>query len=107
MEEFLRQLEEEEERIKEDLEQPAAMSLSPEEEQQFQETVNCWICMRLDIDPNNPRVRDHDHITGDFRGAAHSNCNLELRIKPEQQHIPACAVGKKSTCSKLFFEITL
>ena len=89
LEEFLRQLEEEEERIKEDLEQPAAMSLSPEEEQQFQDSLNCWICMqRLDIDPKNPRVRDHDHITGDFRGAAHSNCNLQLRIKPEQQHIP-------------------
>ena len=41
LEEFLRQLEEEEERIKEDLEQPAAMSLSPEEEQQFQDSPNC------------------------------------------------------------------
>ena len=25
------------------------------------------------------KVRDHDHITGEYRGAAHSKCNLQLR----------------------------
>ena len=26
------------------------------------------------------RVRDHCHITGNYRGAAHRNCNLKLKV---------------------------
>ena len=34
------------------------------------------------------RVRDHCHITGKFRGSAHQECNLKLRIEPENIKIP-------------------
>jgi hypothetical protein len=33
-------------------------------------------------------VRDHDHITGKYRGAAHNSCNLQLRIIPYKVKIP-------------------
>ena len=33
-------------------------------------------------------VKDHCHITGEFRGAAHSACNSKLRINPNTMPIP-------------------
>ena len=46
-----------------------------EEEEQFQSSNICWICERLIEDE---KVRDHCHITGKFRGAAHWSCNKNL-----------------------------
>ena len=45
-----------------------------EEEQLFQQSNSCWICKKL-IDKDEEKVRDHCHVTGKFRGAAHRNCN--------------------------------
>ena len=33
-------------------------------------------------------VRDHCHITGKYRGAAHNACNLKLRLNPKTTTIP-------------------
>ena len=51
------------------------MKITPEEEEQFNQASNCWICGKLlNIDD---RVRDHCHYTGRYRGAAHNLCNLK------------------------------
>ncbi|XP_063392461.1 uncharacterized protein LOC134677958 [Cydia fagiglandana] len=52
-------------------------SLTREQQVQFQSAINCHICGGV---LGDDRVRDHCHLTGEFRGAAHSNCNLNYKI---------------------------
>ena len=51
------------------------MKITPEEEEQFNQASNCWICG--DYLNLKDRVRDHCHYTGRYRGAAHNKCNLK------------------------------
>ena len=57
------------------------------DEQHFKTMDGCHICGEKYTD-KDMRVRDHCHITGKFRGSAHQECNLKLRIKPENLKIP-------------------
>ena len=57
------------------------------DEQNFKTMDGCHICGEKYTD-KDVRVRDHCHITGKFRGSAHQECNLKLRIKPEDIKIP-------------------
>ena len=57
------------------------------DEQRFRTMDRCHICGEKYTD-KDVRVRDHCHITGKFRGSAHQECNLKLRIKPEDIKIP-------------------
>ena len=51
------------------------MIITPEEEEEFKQASECWICQKkLNL---QDRVRDHNHYTGKYRGAAHNKCNLE------------------------------
>ena len=53
--------------------------ISEEEQQQFQLSNVCWMCKKL-IDHDDEKVRDHCHVTGKFRGAAHWSCNINLQL---------------------------
>ena len=57
------------------------------DEQHFKTVDGCHICGEKYTD-KDVRIRDHCHITGKFRGSAHQECNLKLRIKPENLKIP-------------------
>ena len=52
--------------------------ISEEEEHLFQQSNSCWICEKL-IDNDDEKVRDHCHVTGKFRGAAHWICNKVVK----------------------------
>ena len=50
-----------------------------EEEHLLQQSSSCWISEKL-IDNDDKKVRDHCHVTGRFRGAAHWSCNINLQL---------------------------
>ena len=53
------------------------LKMTTENENNYRNSEICWICSQKII---KDKVRDHCHITGKFRGAAHKECNSKLRI---------------------------
>jgi len=51
----------------------------------FTDATDCYICRET---LNDDRVRDHYHITGKYRGAAHNACNVKLRIYAYKTKVP-------------------
>ena len=71
-----------EERLTNVLRNPKPMIMSDEDISDFQNATHCSICAdELGADV----VRDHCHVTGKYRGAAHSSCNLNYR---QRERIP-------------------
>ncbi|XP_064629257.1 uncharacterized protein LOC135488549 [Lineus longissimus] len=82
---FLECLGEEEARIKVALSRPAPMEMATDDVTSHQAAQDCHVCGKL-LDGDS--VRDHCHITGKYRGAAHNACNLKLRLSAKKTHIP-------------------
>ena len=66
------------------------LQITPQEEESFQLAEACWICdepfgSSVDFSKSreNPlddtKVRDHDHLTGKYRGAARNICNKNCK----------------------------
>ena len=53
--------------------------MSQEDEERFQLSNKCWICNKLFVAEGN-KVKDHDHVTGKYRGFAHWSCNINLKL---------------------------
>ena len=62
---------------------PKPLKLTPQEQKDFQSAKVCHICEQdLKVDEETGKVfkvRDHCHFTGEYRGAAHFDCNLKCR----------------------------
>ena len=50
------------------------INMSDQEEANFKAATVCYAC---GIELEDDRVRDHCHLTGKYRGAAHNECNLK------------------------------
>lgn len=50
-----------------------------DDEEEFQKADKCHICVK-EYNKTDVRVRDHCHLTGQYRGSAHQDCNLNFRI---------------------------
>jgi hypothetical protein len=46
--------------------------------EEYEKTKICYLCENV-FSIENPKVRDHDHYTGKYRGAACRKCNLKYR----------------------------
>ena len=54
------------------------MNLSKDDWQSFHRAQQCYLC-EDSFTPENYKVREHCHITGRYRGAAHNTCNLGFK----------------------------
>ena len=62
---------------------PKTIIFTAEDQKDFQSATICHICEQdLNIDKETGqilKVRDHCHFTGEYRGAAHNQCNLKCK----------------------------
>ena len=63
------------------------LKMTDNDQLSFKLEQKCYICEESYKD-KDVRVRDHCHITGKYRGSAHQDCNLKLRLNPEEIKIP-------------------
>ena len=71
-----------------------------EEEHLFQQSNSCWICKKLIDNDDDEKVRDHCHVTGKYRRAAHWDCNINFRLTKK---IPVIFHNLKGYDSHLIF----
>ena len=71
--------------IKKHFNKPLVMT--PENDLDFENSKKCYICNKH-YSKKDIRVRDHCHITGEYRGSAHKDCNFKLRLSPSKVKIP-------------------
>ena len=71
--------------IKKEFNKP--LKMTKEDEKEFNKAEECHIC-NIKYNDDDIKVRDHCHITGKYRGSAHQECNLQLRVNPEKVKIP-------------------
>ena len=97
------------EEIEEKFKHVEPMVMTKEDWRLFYKASRCHICGK---DLGADKVRDHDHMTGKFRGAAHNECNLNYKftgkipvvfhnLRGYDSHLIMSAIGKadkKITC---------
>jgi hypothetical protein len=59
----------------EEMKQNQEMKMSNEDKKKFNNAFCCSICNEM-FKPDDKKCRDHDHRTGQFRGATHNKCNI-------------------------------
>ena len=81
---FIESLEEDIKEIYNKFKKPKKMVMTKEDKINYKKANICHICEsgipKVCDDPRFKKVRDHCHLTGKFRGAAHSMCNLKYRL---------------------------
>ena len=84
-----------------------ALQLTPAEKKAWDQMdpetkLRCWICN--EHVKRRDAIREHDHITGKWRGPAHKKCNARLIIHKQDQCIPVVFHNLKNYDSKLIMQ---
>ena len=53
--------------------------MTKEDNEDFENSANAGSVIMMIID-TDVKVRDHCHITGKYRGSAHRDCNINLKL---------------------------
>lgn len=99
---FIQCLLAEEEQIQEIVKHVKPMIITQQQEVQFQKATVCFICNKS---LGKDKVRDHCHLNGNYRGAAHNACNLQYKLTNKvcvvmhncrgyDQHLLTSSIGK-------------
>ncbi|XP_033729639.1 uncharacterized protein LOC117318793 [Pecten maximus] len=94
----------EQEEIEQKFKNVEPMVMTGKDWQSFNNAVYCHICGK---ELGDDRVRDHCHVTGKFRGAAHNECNINYKftgripvvfhnLRGYDSHLIIQAIGKVS-----------
>ena len=70
--------------------------LTLEQWREYNNILNYSICTKP-FKSANKKVRDTDHLTGEYRGPTHNACNLNYRIDPKKVKIPCIVQNLKGT----------
>lgn len=76
---FVDALEEDMKQIYKKFKFPKKMIFTEDDEKGFNNATICHICEKGFSEEDN-KVRDHCHLSGKFRGAAHNSCNINYKV---------------------------
>ena len=74
---FVECLEDDLKKVYEILKTEIPIRMTEKDEASFNAATACYAC---GLGLNDDRIRDHCHLTGKYRGAVHSECNLRMRV---------------------------
>ena len=89
-------------KLKEIRDKNKTIVLTREKEEHFQDAEKCCFWNR---DLEDDRVRDHDHYTGKYFGAAHNSCNLKAKQTKITFHVSFTMQIMTKTIVKCFWRI--
>ncbi len=69
-----------------------------EGKREYDSATNCHICGK-GFSETDRKVKDHCHISGNFRGAAHKECNLKFKVPKFTPYFFTICLGMIVTCS--------
>ena len=83
------------------IEKDIDMIWDDEAKEKFKSASHCHVCKKT---VGGDKVRGHCHFTGQFRGAAHSQCNMKYKIDKQGYKLPIVFHNLREYDAHLIFQ---